>query len=160
MAEHGEALQILAEHDPATPTRASTMAKDQPSETEPIYLGLEDVLTLYGLIIGGSAAEAADHLSKRSGLDGALARLGHYWHYETADLALQAAVLAHGIAEGQHFIDGNKRTALVAMPTYLEINGLRVKASDRELADWILGLSAGATPVDLAKILRSAWAET
>ena len=27
-------------------------------------------------------------------------------------------------------------------------------------ADWILGLSAGAMPADLAKILRSAWAET
>jgi prophage maintenance system killer protein len=42
------------------------------------------------------------------------------------------------------------------MLTFLEINGLRIKASDRELADWILSLSAGATPVDLAKILRSA----
>ena len=43
-------------------------------------------------------------------------------------------MLAHGIAEGQHFLDGNKRTALVAMLTFLEINGLRVKASDHELA--------------------------
>jgi death-on-curing family protein len=76
--------------------------------------------------------------------------------YENADLALQAAVVAHGIAEGQTFIDGNKRIALVAMLTFLEINGFRVKASDRELADWIIGLSAGATPVDLAKILRTA----
>jgi prophage maintenance system killer protein len=42
------------------------------------------------------------------------------------------------------------------MLTFLEINGFRVKASDRELADWIIGLSAGATPVDLAKILRTA----
>jgi death-on-curing protein len=44
-------------------------------------------------------------------------------------------LLAHGIAEGQHFLDGNKRTALVAMLTFLEINGFRLKASDRELAD-------------------------
>jgi death-on-curing protein len=56
-------------------------------------------------------------------LAGAIARPGTYAHYENADLALQA-VLAHGIAEGQHFIDGNKRTALVAMLTFLEINGL------------------------------------
>ena len=135
------------------------MAGDQPSKAEPIYLTLEDVLTLYGLIIGATSAEAADYLSKREGIDGALARLGHYAHYENADLALQAAVLAHGIAEGQHFIDGNKRTALVAMITFLEINGLMVEASDRDLASWIFGFSAGATPVDLAKILRSAWAE-
>jgi hypothetical protein len=51
-------------------------------------------------------------------------------HYEAADLALQAAVLAHGIAEGQPLIDGNKRTALIAMLTFLEINGVRIEATD------------------------------
>jgi death-on-curing protein len=65
-------------------------------------------------------------------------------------------VLAHGIAESQLFIDGNKRTALVAMLTFLEINGFRVEASDPQLADWILSFSAGATPEDIAKLLRSA----
>jgi prophage maintenance system killer protein len=44
------------------------------------------------------------------------------------------------------------------MLAYLEVNGFRVKASDRERADWILSLSAGATPDDLGEILRSALA--
>jgi death on curing protein len=69
-------------------------------------------------------------------------------------------VLAHGIAEGQHFIDGNKRTALVAMLTFLEINGWRVKAPDPELADWILSFSAGATPETVATLLRPAMGRT
>ncbi len=69
---------------------------------------------------------------------------------------MQAAVLAHGIAEGQLFVDGNKRTALIAMLTFLEINGLRVDAPDRELADWILSLSAGAAPERLAERVRGA----
>jgi prophage maintenance system killer protein len=60
------------------------------------------------------------------------------------DLALQATVLAHGIAEGQQFIDGNKRMALIAMLAFLEVNGCRVEASDPELADWILSFSRGA----------------
>ena len=47
---------------------------------------------------------------------------------------------AHSITVGQHLIDGNKRTALAAMLTYLELSGFRVKAADRELADWIFGL--------------------
>ena len=63
-------------------------------------------------------------------------------------------MLAHGIAESQTFIDGNKRLALVAMLTFLEINGYRVEAPDSELAAWILSLSAGATPAQLGKILR------
>lgn len=109
-----------------------------------------------GLIIGVTATEAADQLRNREGLESALARPGSYEHYENADLALQAAVLAHGIAEGQQFIDGNKRTALVAMLAFLEINDVEVNASDPELADWIISFSAGATPEEVAKLIRSA----
>jgi len=67
---------------------------------------------------------------------------------------VQAAVLAHGIAESQTFIDGNKRLALVAMLTFLEVNGYVVDASDPELAEWILRLSAGTTPAQLAELIR------
>jgi death-on-curing protein len=132
------------------------MAEDQSGEIEPVYLMLEDVLALHGLIIGASSVQAADQLRNREGLESTLARPAAYAHYENADLALQAAVLAHGIAEGQQFIDGNKRTALVAMLTFLEINGLGVKASDPELADWILSFSHSTTPEEVARHLRSA----
>ncbi len=118
------------------------------------YLELDDALELYAAVIGGNAAQAEDHLRNRSGLESALARPETYAHYEDADLALQAAVLAHGIAESQCFIDGNKRLALVAMLTFLEVNGYRVEASDPELADWIIGLSSEITPERLAELLR------
>jgi death-on-curing protein len=136
------------------------MAEEQPAGIEPVYLKLGDVLELYGLIIGGTAAEAGNQLRNHDGLESALARPETYAHYQDADLALQAAVLAHGIAEGQQFIDGNKRTALVAMLTFLEVNGWRVEASDPELADWILSFSAGATPETVASLLRSAMRRT
>jgi prophage maintenance system killer protein len=63
-------------------------------------------------MVGESVPEALDQLRSRETLEGALGRPQSYAHYEEADLALQAAVLAHGIAETQPFIDGNKRTAL------------------------------------------------
>jgi prophage maintenance system killer protein len=44
-------------------------------------------------------------------LESALGRPRAHAHYDGVDLALQAAVLAHGLAEGQFFIDGNKRSA-------------------------------------------------
>jgi death-on-curing protein len=125
-------------------------------EFEPVYLTLADVLELHALILGATATEAADQLRNRAGLERALARPETYAHYQDADLALQAAVLAHGIAEGQQFIDGNKRTALIAMLAFLEINGWRVEASDPELAEWILSFSAGTTPEIVARLLASA----
>lgn len=129
---------------------------DSDDETEPTYLEFDDALELYAAIVGCSAAQAADHLRAPAGLHGALGRPATYARYEAADLALQAAVLAHGLAEGQLFIDGNKRIGLIAMLTFLEINGVRVEATDRELADWILSLAAGTTPEQLAEQLRTA----
>jgi death-on-curing protein len=84
-----------------------------------------------------------------------LGRPASYAHYEQADLALQAAVLSHGIAETQPFIDGNKRVALIAMLTFLAINGHRVQATDRKLADWIVGFGAGTAPEQIAEEIRS-----
>jgi death on curing protein len=63
-------------------------------------------------------------------------------------------VLAHGIAESQPFLDGNKRLALVAMLTFLEANGYRIQATDPELADWIIGLSGELTSEQLAEAIR------
>src|ERR1700689_684997 len=89
---------------------------------DPIYLTAGDVLDIYAAIIDATPTEAADHLRSRDALEGALGRPVAYAHYEQADLALQAAVLAHGIAETQPFIDGNKRTALVTVLTFLDVN--------------------------------------
>jgi len=43
-------------------------------DVEFIHLELEDVLELYGAIIGRTAAQAADHLRDRAALEGALGR--------------------------------------------------------------------------------------
>lgn len=126
------------------------------TEGEPIYLELADALELYAAIIGGTPTQAADQLRDPGGLESALARPRSYAHYDDADLALQAAALAHGIAESQAFIDANKRLALVAMLTFLELNDYRVEASDPDLAAWIIGFSAGTTPEQLAPHLRDA----
>jgi prophage maintenance system killer protein len=38
---------------------------------------------------------------------------------------MQAAILAQGMAQSQSFVDGNKRTALLAMTTFLAVNSPR-----------------------------------
>jgi len=124
-------------------------------ENEPVYIELADALELYAAIIGGTTGQAADQLRDQAGLESALGRPRNYAHYQEADLALQATALAHGIAESQTFIDGNKRLALVSMLTFLEVNGYAVNATDPELANWIISLSAGTTPEELADLIRS-----
>lgn len=127
-------------------------------EAEFIYLEVEDILGLYADLFGCTDVEAADQLrgQGRSGLEGALARPRMYADYENADLALQAAALAHGIAEGQYFIEGNKRIAWAAMRTFLLINGYQVTATMEERQAWLLALSAEGTLAELAERIRQA----
>lgn len=78
--------------------------------------------------------------------------------YEQADLASQAAVLAHGIAEGQCFIDGNKRIAYAAMRSFLLINGYELTAPREEFARRILDFNdptTGETIETLATRIRA-----
>ncbi len=119
-----------------------------------VYLTLGDALEIYAAIFGLTTEQAADHLRSQEALEGALGRPASYADYEQADLALLAAVLAHGIAETQSFVDGNKRTGLIAMLTFLELNGYQLSATDPELAAWMISFSSGSTPEDVAEQLR------
>ena len=75
--------------------------------------------------------------------------------YQQADLALQAAALVHGIAEGQVFVEGNKRTGTLVMLNFLSENGYRfVPPDEGALATWVLRLSTGLTVEGFADLLR------
>ena len=65
-------------------------------------------------------------------------------------------MVAHGIAEGQYFIEGNKRVALAAMVVFLQINGYDLTAAQAERAEWIIALSAGLSSGWLAERIRKA----
>jgi death on curing protein len=124
-----------------------------------LYLDADDVVALYADIFNCTVDEAGGQLRSRAGLEGAVARPRTHAAYAGADVALQAAVLAHGIAESQVFVDGNKRTALIALLTFLDINGWMLDAGDAALASWILDLSRGVSAEDLAVRLRGVLAE-
>jgi prophage maintenance system killer protein len=52
----------------------------------------------------------------------------------TSDLAELAAKLAFGLVSNHAFLDGNKRTALLASLTFLRLNGKKFTASESEIA--------------------------
>ena len=71
------------------------------------------------------------------------------------DLATLAAAYAFGIARNHPFIDGNKRTALVAVRTFLLLNGTNLEASQEEKYLTFLQLAEGSvTEEELAAWIR------
>lgn len=127
-----------------------------PSEPTPdlLYLELEDVLALYADLFDVDERGARDRLRNEDGLQSALHRPRTYGHYMTADIATQAAALAHGIAEGQPFLEGNKRIGLISLRTFLAINGYDIAATQEERADWMILLSRGDSVEKLAERIR------
>ena len=138
---------------PRKRTQGSVLS-DSGAETF-VYREAEDILGLYADLFGCSIRVARDQVRDWNALESAAFRPLNYAVYEGADLALQAAVLAHGIAEGQPFVEGNKRTASIAMLDFLMLNGHSVSASQEERASWIIELSAELTAEGLATRIRA-----
>lgn len=75
-------------------------------------------------------------------LESALARPLNLVAYGEPDVSALAAAYGCGIARNHAFIDGNKRTAFVAVELFLRLNGWQLVASD---ADCVLTMLAVAT---------------
>lgn len=121
---------------------------------EPIWLTRAIVEAIHGEQIlehGGSLGLRDEGL-----LESALARPRNRWEYEPeSDLATLAAACGFGIARNHPFVDGNKRAALVAVYTFLWVNGLELEAPEPEVYSMILGLADGSNSEDtLANWIR------
>ncbi len=111
--------------------------------TEPVWVEIEETLVFHERLIaehGGSSG-----VRDRGLLESALARPKNILAYapEEALLPRWAASYAFGIATNHPFVDGNKRTALVVSFTFLDLNGLVVKATKDDRYQTFLALAAG-----------------
>ncbi|HSV34541.1 MAG TPA: type II toxin-antitoxin system death-on-curing family toxin [Ramlibacter sp.] len=75
-------------------------------------------------------------------LDSALARPENLAAYGQPDFADLAASYGFGLAKNHPFIDGNKRTAFLAVGIFLHLNGYRLHATQAEAALAVLALAA------------------
>jgi death-on-curing protein len=90
---------------------------------------------------GGAAGE------RDAGLfESALARPQHLAAYGQADAAALAGAYGFGIARNHPFVDGNKRTAFVAVELFLAINGFDLSAEDADCVLTMLRVAAGELP--------------
>jgi death-on-curing protein len=108
---------------------------------EPFWLTRRMIIAIHDeqLAIHGGASGLRDE----GMLDSALDRPKNKWSYEDADLPELAAAYAFGIAHNHPFVDGNKRTSLLALYTFLGVNGIDFIVPEAEAAAIILSLAAG-----------------
>lgn len=121
--------------------------------TEPEWIGVAVALAIHEEQIaehgGGEGVRDAGLL------ESALARPRNAWGYGVTDLCALAAALGHGIARNHPFVDGNKRTAFVAVETFLILNGVELTAGDADCVVAMLDLAAGEmTEAEFAAWLR------
>jgi death-on-curing protein len=121
---------------------------------EPRWLLKEAVLAMHARQLaehGGGEGLRDDGL-----LESALQRPLDKFAYGDPDLFDLAAAYAYGIARNHPFVDGNKRTALVASRTFLLINDYQITASKEDRLNTFLGLAAGTiTEAELAAWFRA-----
>ena len=76
-------------------------------------------------------------------LDSALARPLNLLVYGEPDTADLAAAYGVGLAKNHAFVDGNKRTAFLAVGLFLALNGYRLNAAQADATLTVLSVAAG-----------------
>ncbi|MGB7102590.1 MAG: type II toxin-antitoxin system death-on-curing family toxin [Xanthobacteraceae bacterium] len=123
---------------------------------EPEWVTISVVLAIHDeqlAVHGGSSG-----LRDVALLESALGRPQNKWAYEKAELPELAAAYGYGIARNHPFVDGNKRTALLVMYTFLGINEVDFVVPESDAAAMILSLAAGdVSEQNLARWIRDNW---
>jgi len=87
---------------------------------------------------GGAAG-----LRDGNALESALSRPENKAAYGDPTVHELAAAYVFGIARNHAFVDGNKRTAIVAAATFLLLNDYELTADDGTLYEFTMGVAAG-----------------
>jgi death-on-curing protein len=124
--------------------------------SEPFWLTRRIIIAVHDeqLAIHGGASGLRDEGMLESALD----RPRNKSSYESADLPELAAAYAFGNARNHPFVDGNKRTSLLALYTFLGVNGVDFLVPEAEAAAIILSLAAGeVSEASLTRWIRDNW---
>ena len=110
---------------------------------DPLFLTLDEVLSLHDDQIrryGGSGG-VRDLGLLHSAMGSVSATFGGAFLHETK--FEMAAAYLYGICRNHPFLDGNKRTAVAAALTFLEMNGAEIDAEEEDFYELVIGVSEG-----------------
>jgi death on curing protein len=92
-------------------------------------------------------------------LDSAVHRPENLEAYEPdATIHDMVAALCEGISKAHAFLDGNKRTAVLAVVTFYQLNGYTFEAPDTELLHLVVDLTTGGIDTAKAAEMFTLWA--
>ena len=115
----------------------------------------------FAVILAVHDAQLAEHgggagVRDKALLESALAKPLNLASYEDPDVAALAGAYGYGISRNHPFLDGNKRTAFVAVELFLHLNGHVLDASDADCVMVMLQVAAGEiSEADFAHWLRA-----
>ncbi len=110
--------------------------------TEPRWVAKQAIVLLHAEALAEHGG--AEGIRDEAALESALARpLNRFAYGETTDISTLAAVYAVGISGNHPFVDGNKRTAFIAMGLFLALNGVRLSADQVDATRVMLAVAAG-----------------
>ena len=115
---------------------------------EVYYPTVDEVLALHASIVDLPLPQAQMNVRDHNLLGSALARPQNAAAYEGADLSRQAATLLWGLIKNHPLHDGNKRTAYVAMQTFLRANGVSVSADPNNTYEIVMAVARGELDVE------------
>jgi death on curing protein len=108
---------------------------------EPYWLEVQDVRAIHGEILAESGGESG--LLSDGALESTLNKPKNLYCYKDGvGLFDLAASYGYGLTKNHCFIDGNKRVALIAVYTFLSINGIELDATEADAANFFLDLAA------------------
>jgi death on curing protein len=109
--------------------------------SEPCWLDTRDVCAIHNEIIAESGGDVG--ILNEGALESTLNKPKNLYCYgEDITLFPLAAAYGYGLVKNHCFIDGNKRIALIAVYTFLSINGIELTASEIDAANFFLELAA------------------
>lgn len=118
-----------------------------------IWVAKATVLAIHGELLVEHGGRSG--LRDENGLESALARPLHLEAYDKPDIHALAACYACGLAQRQHFFDGNKRVSAVVTELFLNLNGVDLVTDDVEIvATWMALASNRMTEQELSVWLR------
>jgi death-on-curing protein len=108
---------------------------------EPLFLSFEQIFELHtrGLREFGGGDGIRDRGALESAIGQPAATFGGEFLHR--DLFEMAAAYAFHIAQNQPFVDGNKRTGLLAASVFLDLNGILIGDPDDRLYDAMIGIA-------------------